>query len=493
MIQAPAMSRIYPVTLPKWGLEMSEGAIAAWRLEEGAPGAKGVELVDIETEKIVNTLELEHDGVLRRRLAPVGATLPVGALIAVVADANVSESEIDAFVASYRPVNASFEPGAETAAPQPAAQQTNGASAPTTGVASALAEAASSDEIKRRNAAAHASPIARRLADQLGLDLSKVTGTGKEGRISQADVEAAAATLEAASSPKLPDPSPAPETAPAAISEPLAGPAARRLAREENVDLREVAPTGEKGRIQKEDVRRAADARRVGPAEQRSELTPWTPMRRTIAEALLRAKQTAPHFYASMDIALDDALPLLERLNRSGGARVSLNDFFVKATGRALTETPDVNIHVEADGVRRFSRADIAIAVAIDGGLVTPVLRDVDGMDIRALATDSAALIKRARERTLTADDLKAATFTISNLGMHGVRAFDAIINPPQGAILAIGAARREARETPAGVAFGSVATVTLSCDHRAIDGAMAARFLSALKRIVEDPLSLVL
>ena len=418
------MSKIQAVTLPKWGLEMAEGTIGAWRIPQGAAGAKGAELVDIETEKIVNTLDLDSAGTVRRHVAKPGETLLVGALIAVLAESDVSEAEIDQFISAFKPVNASFEPGGASlpadASPPPAAPP-------------ARTQIISGEEILRRNEAAHASPIARRLADQHGVDLSVIAGTGKGGRISQADVEAAVA---AGRKPTAPAP--------------------------------------------------GTDAR--------PELIPWTPMRRSIGQALLRAKQTVPHFYASIDIVMDEALALRAALNggRAAAARISVNDMVLKAAALALADEPDVNVHVEEDGIRRFLQINIALAVAIDGGLLAPVLRDAGARSLSSIAAEAASLAARARARSLSADDLKGATFTVSNLGSFGVSAFDAIVSPPQAAVLAVGAARRQACEGQGGaVIFASVMTATLSCDHRAVDGALAGRFLSALKRRIEAPSAL--
>lgn len=499
------MAQIHPITLPKWGLEMTEGTIAGWHLEEGASAAKGADLVDIETAKIVNTLDLEVAGTLRRRLAPVGTTLPIGALIAVLAPQSVSDAEIDAFVAGYKPIDASFDGPGEAAptAPSPVV-----APSPEPEIATLSAE-----ELQRRNDAAHATPIARRLADQLGIDLGTVTGSGRGGRISQADVEAAAAklgksmpasTAQAAPAPTPAADQPAPQTAAAS---PLAGPAARRLADELSVDLAQVPATGGRGRISKEDVRTFSETRAQSPSPAATangagtatdngyELIVPTAMRRAISQALVSAKQTIPHFYTSMDVTVDEALALRQRLNaRPGTAKISINDFVLRAAALALAEEPDMNVHVVEEGVKRFRRADIAIAVAIEGGLITPVLRDVGALSLPQIAATAATLADRARQRTLKSEDLQGATFTVSNLGMYGVRQFEAIVNPPQGAILAVGGTRREARELDGGgIAFASVMTVTLSCDHRAIDGALAARFLAAFRRLVEDPLALVL
>ena len=554
---------IVPITLPKWGLEMSEGTVTAWHLAEGASGDRGAELVDIETEKIVNTVELDGPGTLRRRLAAPGDTLPVGALIAVLAPASVPDAEIDAFIAGYRPIDVSFEPNVSTpaeppaAAPSPppaprpalpapslapedlarrnetahaspiarkranqlgidlttltgtgtggrisqddveAAARTQAESPPAEAAPAAQAAAIAPADLAARNEGAHASPIARKLANQLGIDLTTLTGTGKGGRISQEDVEAAAgkAGPPTAQPAAPPPPSPAPPSVePAAgIDEgPQAGPAARRLAREGAIDLSRVPASAPKGRVGKEDVQ-AYILRHALPSGQAGSFVPHSSMRRTMAAALTRAKQAVPHFYTAMDVRLDALLALRGALNSPGAeVKVSVNDVLLKAVAMALRDVPEVNAHVADDGVHRFPRADIAFAVAIEGGLLTPVIRDVTGKSLAAIARESQDLAEKARSRRLAAEDIKGATFTVSNLGMFGVRSFDAIISPPQAAILAVGGVRREPHEGPdGGLVFHSVATVTLSADHRAIDGAVAARFLQAVRTHCEAPAGL--
>lgn len=456
---------IHPVTLPKWGLEMSEGLVAKWLVAEGAAVAAGAEIVDIETDKIVNTMDSDRAGVLARIVVPAGDTVPVGALIAVLTDGAAGPAEIDAFVAAYRPVDASFEPKEAPAAPA---------------------------EVPAEVPTVKATPLARRIAAQEGVDLAGLTGSGAGGKIVKADVL-----------PARPDPAEAARRNAQAKASPVAVNFANAL----GLDLSGLRPTGYKGRISLADAQQAARAAGLwqdsapaaaaavpaAPAPEAAE-QPFTGMRKSIARALTQSKQTIPHFYTAMDAEVDALLALRAQVNAGGGAKLSVNDFLLRATALALCDCPAVNVHVSETGVTAFAQVDLCVAVAIDGGLVTPVIRDAANLPVSRISAEAARLIAAARDRSLTAADLRGGTFTLSNLGMYGVRAFDAIINPPQGAILAVGGPRREAREcAAAGVRFASVLTMTLSADHRGIDGAVAAQFLAALKARVENPISLMM
>jgi pyruvate dehydrogenase E2 component (dihydrolipoamide acetyltransferase) len=508
---------LHAVTMPKWGLEMMEGTIAAWKLAVGATVAKGAELADIETAKIVNTIESEGEGTLRKQVAAQGETLPVGALIAVIGAASVSDAEVERFVKEYKPLVPTGDEPMEAA---PVAAAATSAPAQVVAVAPSSLSAA---DLEKRNADAHATPIARRVANKLGIDLTTITGTGPKGRISQEDVERAAgsggsAPAAAARVPAAPaEPPPRPADLEQRNATAYASPIALRVANKLGVDLTKVAGTGSKGRISQEDVEKAAAAQGLSappttapapaaapvaapaapapaaPPPQGSELIPHSAMRKTIAAALVRAKQTIPHFYLTADLQMDALLNLRRDLNAERAEKLSVNDFFMRAVALALVKSPNVNVQYAEDGIRRFSNVDVCVAVAIDGGLITPVLRDASSKNLSQISCETADLAKRARARTLRAEELSGGTFTVSNLGMFGIRQFEAIINPPQGAILAVGNVRREAYEAEGGgVAFRSVTSVTLSCDHRAIDGALGAAFLAELRKLIERPVSLL-
>jgi len=417
-----AQERIHAVTLPKWGLEMTEGTVAAWHVEEGEPVTGGADLVDIEADKIVNTLEAEAGGLLWRT-APVGETFPIGALIAVIADPAVSPSEIDAFVAGFRPVTLSeIESPPETQG----GPDRSAAAGPDGG-----------------NREVNASPFARRRAAELGVDLATVAGTGRGGRISERDVEAAAAARNA-SALTVPD----------------------------------------EGQVEPDDAGTAAPA---------YETVAMTATRRSIARTLVQSHQTVPRFSVVADLQVDELIRLRDDLRAGSQApQPTLNDLFIKAAALALADEPDLNAHVRDSEIMRFHAVNVCFAVATKEGLVAPVVRDAANIPVIEIAHETARLAAAVRARTLTGADLEGGTFTVSNLGMFEVRQFDAIITPPQAAVLAIGAIRREPHEDGAGsVAFRSIVAVTLSCDHRAIDGALAARFLQALRRHVEAPAAL--
>ncbi len=405
--------KIFPITMPKWGIEMQQGTITEWHAVPGGALAKGAPLLDVETEKIVNSVEAPFAGTLRRIVAETGSTEAVGALIAVFADASVSDAEIDAFIAGFKPADASFDHADAPAAPA---------------VAASAVDAAADGE-------ARISPIARRIAERLGVDITQVKGTGRNGRVSKEDVEAYAASIgvQAADTPV---------TAPAAGSTAAPG----------------------------DDVVREK----------------MTSMRATIARRLLESKQGIPHYRLAVDVDLTALLARRAAL-RAAGTEVSVNDLLVRACALTLVKHPAVNAQLQGDEVHKFPHADIAVAVATDGGLVTPIVRSADTKSAAQIGAETGDLATRARSGKLTREEITGGTFTLSNLGMFGIDRFDAIINPPQVAILAVGAGADRVIARGGNVVVAKVATLTLSCDHRVVDGAIGAQFLQALRQAIES------
>jgi pyruvate dehydrogenase E2 component (dihydrolipoamide acetyltransferase) len=405
--------KIFPITMPKWGIEMQQGTITEWHAVPGGALAKGAPLLDVETEKIVNSVEAPVAGTLRKIVAETGSTESVGALIAVFADASVPDAEIDAFIAGFKPADASFDhadaPTAPTAAP-------------------AAVDAAADGE-------ARISPIARRIAERLGVDITQVKGTGRNGRVSKEDVEAYAASIGVH-----------------ADGAPVAAPAAGSAAAPGDGVVREK----------------------------------MTSMRATIARRLLESKQAIPHYRLAADVDLTALLARRAAL-RAAGTEVSVNDLLVRACALTLVEHPAVNAQLQGDEVHKFPHADIAVAVAADGGLVTPIVRSADTKSAAQIGAETGDLAARARSGKLTREEITGGTFTLSNLGMFGIDRFDAIINPPQVAILAVGAGADRVIARGGSVVVAKVATLTLSCDHRVVDGAIGAQFLRALRQTIES------
>ena len=385
--------KIFPITMPKWGIEMQQGTITEWHAAPGGALAKGAPLLDVETEKIVNSVEAPVAGTLRRIVAETGSTEAVGALIAVFADAAVSDAEIDAFIAGFKPADASFDHADAPAAPAETAS---------------AADAAADGE-------ARISPIARRLAERLGVDITQVKGTGRNGRVSKEDVEAYAAS--------------------------------------------------------------------AGDGVVREKMTS---MRATIARRLLESKQGIPHYRLAADVDLTALLARRAAL-RAAGTEVSVNDLLVRACALTLVKHPAVNAQLQGDEVHKFPHADIAVAVATDGGLVTPIVRSADTKSAAQIGAETGDLAARARSGKLSREEITGGTFTLSNLGMFGIDRFDAIINPPQVAILAVGAGADRVIARGGSVVVAKVATLTLSCDHRVVDGAIGAQFLQALRQTIES------
>ena len=408
--------RIRPVTMPKWGIEMQEGTVTAWQFELGRHVNKGDALLDVETEKIVNSVESPASGTLRRMLAPTHDTLPVGALIAVLSDPDVAEAEIDAFVRDFKPFDASFAEGSTAATAAPAA--------PKEPTAESAPDGATEGE-------ARVSPIAKRLAEKLGIDLSRVTGTGRNGRISKEDVEAYAASLQQAGSSA-------------------------------------VAP--------------AAAAGTALPARREK----LTSMRATIARRLSESKRDIPHYRLVADLDMDALAGRRAGLVASG-LRISINDLLLHAIATALQQHPRLNAQFAGEELLQYDQVDLAVAVATPGGLVTPIVRDAANQSVQQIAAAVRDLAERARAGKLAREEITGGTFTVSSLGMFGVRQFDAIINPPQVAILAIGAMQERPVVRNGALAVGHQVTVSLSSDHRVVDGADAAGFLATLSEFVAN------
>jgi pyruvate dehydrogenase E2 component (dihydrolipoamide acetyltransferase) len=365
-----------------------------------------------------------------------------------------------------------------------------------------------------------ATPTARKLAEQNGIDLAGVTGTGPKGKITKEDVEAAIAT-GGGTPVATPAPAPAPASAAAASDARLvASPLAKRIAADKGIDLALVKGTGPNGRIVKDDVENfipgaAAAPAAVAPAPAASAPAPaaapapapvieggapfaeekLSGVRKVIARRLTESKQTVPHFYLTIDIRLDPLLELRAQLNKSlepDGVKLSVNDLLIKALARALIRVPQCNVSFHGDTLRRYSRADISVAVAAPSGLITPVITNADTKGLAAISTEMKALAAKARDGKLMPHEYQGGTASLSNLGMYGIKQFDAVINPPQGMILAVGAGQQQPYVVNGAIEVATVLHASGSFDHRAIDGADGAQLMEAIKQLVENPMGLV-
>jgi pyruvate dehydrogenase E2 component (dihydrolipoamide acetyltransferase) len=453
------------VVMPKLSEAMETGRIIKWMKREGDPVRGGDILAEIETDKADVEMEAFGAGVLRKILVPAGERAPVGTLIGVIAEAG---EDIGRLLAEAPASPAAAAPGA------PAADRT-----PTPAPATA-APGERAAETAARPAAVPPQPR-------------------REDPATRTPAPEQAPTAPAR--PVAPAAGPVPAPAAGGEGERLrVSPLARKIAAQSGVDLRLVHGSGPGGRIVRRDVEAAT---RRGPAPAAAQPVAvtgpeyddvaLTPMRAAIARRMPLSKAPVPHFYVTSEVAMDRAWALREQLNAlEGQPRISVNDLVIRACALALMEHPGVNASLQGESIRVWHRAHIGVAVALDDGLITPVLRDCQGKSLARIAVEARDLAERARSRKLRAPELSGATFSISNLGMYDVTEFSAIINPPEGAILAVGSVRRIPVVDGERLEVGRRMSLTLSCDHRVMDGAMGARFLQDVKRLLEEPLRLL-
>jgi len=437
------------VLMPQLGETVAEGKITQWFKSAGDAIKPGDTLFEIETDKVSMEVPSTTAGVLAEIRVPAGEVAPVGAVVAVIADGTAASAPPAAETLS-KPA----PPSARASRPAPLAA--SAAAAQPTAAAPVKLDPFFEVRTPQRNygparlaGGRSATPLARRLAAEGGIDLAAISPSGPHGRIVARDVEAAAR---------------------AAPSVALA-----------------TGPSAEEVKAIYRDV----------PFQE----MPLDGMRRIIATRLVQAKQTIPHFYLTADVEIGRLITLREEANAAApkdndgkpAFRLSLNDLIIKAWAAALQRVPAANAVWAQDRILRLQHCDIAVAVTLEGGLITPVIRRVEVKSLSAISNEMKDMAARARARKLKPDEYQGGSSTISNLGMHGVREFSAIINPPQATVLAVGAARRQAVETQdGGVAFASVLSVTLSCDHRVVDGALGAELLAAFQRFVERPVTML-
>lgn len=416
------------IMMPALSPTMEEGTLAKWLVSEGDSVQSGDVMAEIETDKATMEFEAVDEGVIGKIVIPEGTeNVKVNAVIAVL----LEEGEDVAAI--------SDAPSAPPPATTPPAEPTPAITLP------ALVAAVNSTADRM-----FASPLARRIAAEKGLDLASVNGSGPKGRIVKADVENASAT-------------------PINATQPTGAPMTHSA---------------------------NADAVMAMYADREFEEVKLDGMRKIIATRLTEAKQTVPHFYLRRDIHLDNLLAFRSKLNKSleaRGIKLSINDFIIKASALALQDVPDCNAVWAGDRILKLVASDVAVAVAIEGGLFTPVLRDSHTKTLSALSAEMKDLAGRARERKLAPHEYQGGSFAISNLGMMGIENFDAVINPPQASILAVGAGIKKPVVNADGeMAIAVVMSVTLSVDHRVIDGALGATFLAAIKGYLEEPISML-
>ena len=429
------------ITMPALSPTMTEGTLAKWIMKEGDAVQSGDMLAEIETDKATMEVEAIDDGVLAKILVPEGTegvvvNAPIAVLLEDGEDASDIQEAVDAASSALAPAATAKAPADDDPAPAP--------HAPVTPEATLAPPADGGSRIL-------ASPLAKRMATQAGLDLVLISGSGPRGRIVKSDIEAVIAAggtqaSAAAPTPKAAVPAPVPTAVP------------------------------------------------VAPGDQ-FELEKLSSMRKVIARRMTESKQQAPHFYLTVDCELDALLALRKELNdkADGAYKLSINDLVIKAAAVALMKVPDANAGYSEDGIRRYKNADISVAVATDKGLITPIIRNANGKGLAAISIEMKELAQKANDGKLMPEEYQGGSFSISNLGMFGVKQFDAVINMPQGCILAVGAGEQRPVVKDGALAIATVMSVTISVDHRAVDGAVGAQFLGAFKSLIQDPMTMLL
>jgi len=438
---------ITKVIMPKLSDAMETGKVIKWIKKEGDSVKGGDVIAEVETDKANVEIEAFGSGVLRKIVVGEGGQVPVGNLIGVIAEPS---DDISNLAASAPSPPAAAAPAPAKAAPALPAMESYKSEPATTSVVPMSPVPAATAGASAGGGRVKASPLARKVAAQSGVDLRLVQGSGPGGRIVRRDVEAAGT---------------APATAPPVVRPAAAAPAA------------------------------AARPAFVIPPRTGAEFEdqPLSPMRAVIAKRMPLSKGPIPHFYVTSEVAMDRGWALRADLNAlEGQPKVSVTDLIIKACALALLKNPGVNAQLQGQAIRVFHRAHIGIAVALDEGLITPVLRDCDAKPLSQIAFEARDLAERARGGKLRAQEMSGATFSVSNLGMFDVEEFSAIINPPEGAILAVGSVVEKPVAEGGQIRVGRRMKMTISCDHRVMDGAMGARFLQDVKRLLEEPLRLL-
>jgi pyruvate dehydrogenase E2 component (dihydrolipoamide acetyltransferase) len=433
--------------MPALSPTMEEGTLAKWLVKEGDTVSSGDILAEIETDKATMEYEAIDEGTIAKILVPEGTDeVKVGTVIALIAEEGEDASSVKAPSAETHIAQEGGETGAgqpakeAEPAPEPSAPQAEAKAAP----APATPKAEGGERVK-------ASPLARRLAEAQGVDLSGLTGSGPGGRIVKADIAAAAGKAPAEAAP-------APATAPAA-------------------------------------ERAAPSAPAAFETEIPHEAVKLSNMRKTIARRLTEAKQTIPHIYLTVDVQLDAMLKLRAELNKgleSRGIKLSVNDMLIKALAAALVEVPECNVSISGDQLFKYGRVDISVAVSIPNGLITPIIVGADTKPLSLISKEMSELAGRAKEGKLQPHEYQGGTASISNMGMYGIKQFDAVINPPQGMIMAIGAGEKRPYVIDDSLQIATVMSATGSFDHRAIDGADGARLMKVFKQLVENPIGML-
>ncbi|TCN18464.1 pyruvate dehydrogenase complex dihydrolipoamide acetyltransferase [Sinorhizobium americanum] len=442
------------ITMPALSPTMEEGNLAKWLVKEGDKIKSGDVIAEIETDKATMEVEAVDEGTVARIVVPAGTEgVKVNALIAVLA-ADGEDVATAAKGGNGAAAPASAAKAEAAAPPAPAAPAPT--AAPTASAASATPAPAAGDG-KR----VFSSPLARRLAKEAGIDLSAIAGSGPYGRVVKKDVETAVSGGTAK-----------PAAAPAAAQAPAAAPLAKGMSEDAVLKLFEAGSY---------------------------ELVPHDGMRKTIAKRLQESKQTIPHFYVSLDCQLDALLALRAQLNAAAPEKdgkpvykLSVNDMVIKALALALRDVPDANVSWTDTNMVKHKHADVGVAVSIPGGLITPIVRQAELKSLSAISNEMKDLGKRAKERKLKPEEYQGGTTAVSNMGMMGVKDFAAVVNPPHATILAVGAGEERVIVKNKEMVVANMMTVTLSTDHRCVDGALGAELLGAFKRYIENPMGML-